>query len=115
MGSPPYGIRDIRVSLAIAIAVVAVSADAIVLIHPPETQEDSFQVTVTGVTSMFIDPAFYIMEHLELLDDPSSVDWSKLDMDIDSVDAYTCVHNYLTQHVGMSEDRVQALVERLTA
>lgn len=67
-----------------------------------------------ALATMFIDPAFYIMEHLELLDDPLGVDWSQLDMDVDSVDAYTCVYNYLTQHVGMSDERVHALVERLT-
>ena len=72
-------------------------------------------VLVSAGMVVLIDPAFYLMEHLELLDDPLSVDWSNLDMDIDSVDVYSCVYNYLTEHVGMSDDRVHALVERLTA
>lgn len=66
------------------------------------------------LASMFIDPAFYIMEHLELLDDPLGVDWGELDLDIDSIDAYACVHNYLTKEIGMSEERIQALIDRLT-
>ena len=75
----------------------------------------SYSEEYETLACMLIDPFFYILEHPEILSDPTVVDWSHLKLDVDSVDAYGCVYSYLTQRVGVSEEVMQSVLERILA
>lgn len=66
------------------------------------------------LATMLIDPVFYIFENPNVARDPTVVDWSEIHVDVDSVDAYKVVYDYLTQFVGVSEETMQDVIDRLS-
>ena len=67
------------------------------------------------IANVLCDAMFYAMGHTEALDDPTSVDWMHMEYDVDSIDAYSCVHGYLVDKLGVSEEMIQSVIDRITA
>jgi len=66
------------------------------------------------LATMLIDPVFYIFENPSIAKDPTTVDWSELKLDVDSVDAYKVVYDYLMKQVGISEETIQSVIDRVS-